>query len=168
MVIYIPYLHPAVWTAVLGRVVRATEVNEVSAQYAIKLERASKKRQRPPSEHEANVLRILAADSNVSPRIPRVIDYGYDKPRHSKALVLDLLGPDIQSMRRKCGGRFSIKTTLMLMIWVFFLVSRPDVHESAIYQGRSGLHKSWSISNLEVILNINSRDPIPLPGGIHE
>jgi len=45
-----------------------------------------------------------------------VIDYGYDKPRHSKALVLDLLGADIQSMRKKCGGRFSIKTTLMLAL----------------------------------------------------
>jgi predicted Ser/Thr protein kinase len=99
---------------VLGLVFRATEeASESSAQYAIKLERASKKRQRPPSEHEANVLKILA-DANVSPRIPRVIDYGYDKPSHSKALVLDLLGVDLQSIRKQCGGRFSIKTTLML------------------------------------------------------
>jgi casein kinase I family protein HRR25 len=58
-------------------------------------------------------LKILA-DANVSPRIPRVIDYGYDKPSHSKALVLDLLGVDLQSIRKQCGGRFSIKTTLML------------------------------------------------------
>ena len=83
-------------------------------QYAIKLERASK-HGRPPSEHEADVLRVLA-DANVAPRIPRVIDYGYDKPSHSKALVLDLLGADIQSMRKKCGGRLSIKTTLMLAL----------------------------------------------------
>jgi hypothetical protein len=82
-------------------------------KYAIKLERASKKKQRPPSEHEVNVLNILA-DANVSPQIPRVIDYGYDKPTHSKALVLDLLGRDLQSMRKQCGGRFSIKTTLVL------------------------------------------------------
>ncbi|KAF8497320.1 kinase-like domain-containing protein [Gautieria morchelliformis] len=91
----------------------AEEPSESSAQYAIKLERASKKKQRPPSEHEANVLKILA-DANVSPQIPRVIDYGYDKPKHSKALVLDLLGRDLQSMRKQCGGRFSIKTTLVL------------------------------------------------------
>ena len=89
------------------------EASESSAHYAIKLERASKKRQRPPSEHEANVLQILA-DANISPRIPRVIDYGYDKPSHSKALVLDLLGPDLQSMRKQCGGQVSIKTTLIL------------------------------------------------------
>lgn len=91
-------------------------------QYAIKLERASKKGRRPPSEHEANVLRILA-DVNVSPRIPRVIGYGYDKPSHSNALVLELLGADIQSMRKKCGGRLSIKTTLMLALQ---LVCIPD------------------------------------------
>jgi hypothetical protein len=84
-------------------------------QYAIKLERASKKGRHPPSEHEANVLRILA-DADVSPRIPRVIDYGYDKPSHSKALVLELLGDDIQSMRKKSGGRLSIKTTLVLAL----------------------------------------------------
>lgn len=82
-------------------------------QYAIKLERASKKRQRPPSEHEVNVLQILA-NPNDPPRIPRVIDYGYDKHTHSQALVLDLLGTDLQSLRKKCGGRLSIKATLTL------------------------------------------------------
>jgi predicted Ser/Thr protein kinase len=99
-----------------GLVLRATDANgasESSPQYAIKLERASKKKKRPPSEHEANVLNILA-DADVSPQIPRVIDYGYDKGTHSKALVLDLLGCDLQSMRERCGGRFSIKTTLVL------------------------------------------------------
>ena len=84
-------------------------------QYAIKLERASKKGRRIPSEHEVNASRILA-DANVSPRIPRVIDYGYDKPSHSNALVLELLGTDIQSMRKKCGGRLSIKITLILAL----------------------------------------------------
>ncbi|KAF8517485.1 kinase-like domain-containing protein [Gautieria morchelliformis] len=91
--------------AVLGLVFRVTDAkgtSEYPAQYAIKLELASKKKQRPPSEHEANVLGILA-DAYVSPQIPRVIDYGYDKPRHSKALVLDLLGCDLQSMRKQCG-----------------------------------------------------------------
>ena len=78
-------------------------MDESSAQYAIKLERSSKMGRRTPSEHEANVLRILA-DASVSPRIPRVVDYGYDKPSHSKALVLDLLGADIQPTRKKCGG----------------------------------------------------------------
>ncbi|KIM92262.1 hypothetical protein PILCRDRAFT_117298 [Piloderma croceum F 1598] len=101
-----------------GLVLRATDAREESnssAQYAIKLERASKKRRRPPSEHEANVLQRLA-DANISPRIPRMIDYGYDKPSHSNALVLDLLGADLQSLRRKRGGRFSIRTTLTLAI----------------------------------------------------
>jgi predicted Ser/Thr protein kinase len=111
--------------AVLGVVLRATDANkssESSPQYAIKLERASKKKKRPPSEHEANVLNILA-DVNVSPQIPRVIDYGYDKGTHSKALVLGLLGRDLQSMRKQCGGRFSIKTTLLLATR---LVCLPD------------------------------------------
>jgi len=97
-------------------------MSESSVQYAVKLERASKKRLRPPSEHESNVLQILA-DANVSPRIPRVIDYGYDKLRYSNALVLDLLGADLHFMRRQCGGRFSIKTTLMLATQ---LVRVPD------------------------------------------
>lgn len=52
-----------------------------------------------------------------------MIDYGYDKPSHSKALVLDLLGVDLQSLRRKCGGRFSIKATLTLAT---LLVCVPD------------------------------------------
>src|ERR1700735_3965741 len=89
---------------ILGLVYRATDAKEgfyPRPQYAIKLERASKKRQRP-SEHETNVLHSLA-DVAVSPRTPRVIDYGYDKPRH---LVLDLLGADLQSLRKKYGDRF--------------------------------------------------------------
>jgi hypothetical protein len=112
-------------TVVLGRVVRAADVKGVSvfsAQYAIKLERASKKRPRPPSEHEVNVLQILA-DANVSPRIPRVIDHGYDKPSHSNALVLDLLGADLQYMRKQCRGQFSIQTTMRLALE---LVRVPD------------------------------------------
>jgi hypothetical protein len=87
-------------------------------QYAVKFERASKKKLRSPSEHESNVLQILA-DANVSPRIPRVIDYGYDKLRYSNALVLDLLGADLHFMRRQCRGRFSIKTTLTLPLGLF-------------------------------------------------
>lgn len=90
-----------------------TEVSKSSTQYAVKLGRASKKRDNHPSDHEANVLWILS-DANVSPRIPRVIDYGYDKTRHSKALVLDLLGADLQFMHKNYGGRFNIKTTLLL------------------------------------------------------
>ena len=106
---------PIFGTGVLGLAYRAadvTEVSESSTQYAVKLERASKKRQPPPSDHEANVLQILS-DANVSPRISRVIDYGYDKPSHSKALVLDLLGADLHFMCKNYGGRFNIKTTLL-------------------------------------------------------
>ena len=99
--------------AVVYRETNENDLSDSSMQYAIKLERASKKKQRPPSEHEANVLQILA-DANVSPLIPRMIEYGYNKGTHSQALVLDLLGADLQSLRKKCGGRFSIKTTLML------------------------------------------------------
>ena len=60
--------------------------------------------QRPPSEHEADVLRMLT-DANVSPRIP---DYGYDiydRPSHSKALVLDLLGTDYLPSHVAKGGQ---------------------------------------------------------------
>lgn len=118
MVTFLPLTLPLRLTSsnVLGLVYRATNENnpsDSSIQYAIKLERASKKKRRPPSEHEANVLQILA-DANVSPLIPRMIEYGYDKGTHSQALVLDLLGADLQSLRKQCGGRFSIKTTLML------------------------------------------------------
>jgi serine/threonine protein kinase len=104
-------------SVVLGLVLQAMDArDDCSALYAIKLERASKKRRRTPSEHEANVLKYLFDAGATSPRIPRVIDYGYDKPRRSKALVLDLLGPDLQSLRKKCGGQFSIRTTLILAI----------------------------------------------------
>jgi len=98
------------------------------SKYAIKFERASKNGRRTPSEHEANVLRIVA-DATVSPRIPCVIDYGYDKPSHSKVLVLKLLGADIQSMRKKSGGRLSIKTTLLLAL---HLVCIPNVRSVSL------------------------------------
>lgn len=99
----------------LGLVYRVSDSSDVSVLYAVKLERTSKKRLRPPSEHEANVMRLLA-NPRAHPCIPRVIEYGYDKQRHSKALVLDLLGEDLQILRAKCGNRFSIKTTLLLAL----------------------------------------------------
>jgi hypothetical protein len=57
----------------------------------------------------------------------RVIDYGYDKPSHSKALVLELLGADIQSMRKKSGGRLSIKTTLLLALQLVCILNVRSV-----------------------------------------
>ncbi|KAF8497315.1 kinase-like domain-containing protein [Gautieria morchelliformis] len=42
------------------------------------------------------------------------------------ALVLDLLGRDLQSMRKQCGGRFSIKTTLIPTIR--YIHSKSFVH----------------------------------------
>ncbi|EDR13229.1 uncharacterized protein LACBIDRAFT_167793, partial [Laccaria bicolor S238N-H82] len=42
------------------------------------------------------------------------------------ALVLDLLGADLQFMRKKCGGRFSIKTTLIPTIR--YIHSKDFVH----------------------------------------
>jgi hypothetical protein len=112
------------WTMwIAGLVYRVSTLagGDKPEEYAVKLERASRnpKRNRLPSDHEYNVLRALAHvdASNPSPCIPRAIDFGYDKPSHSKVLVLDLLGTDLQCVLRDCGkSRFTMKNTMLIAI----------------------------------------------------
>ncbi len=58
---------------------------------------------------EADIYKSLSGRAG----IPQVFWYGYHQDY--RILVLELLGPNLEDLFRYCGGRFSMKTTLMLM-----------------------------------------------------
>lgn len=48
-------------------------------------------------------------------------------------MVLELLDPDIQSMRKKCGDRLSIKTPLVLALQLVCIPHRSASHISHFF-----------------------------------
>lgn len=64
----------------------------------------------PVLPYEACVYRELQGH----PRIPSVHWFGMDGGAH--VLVLDMLGPTLQDLRRLCRGTLSIKTVFMLAL----------------------------------------------------
>lgn len=55
---------------------------------------------------------LLAADQISNRRIPRV--HHYHSQSGKNYMVMDLLGDSLESLMKKCGGQFSIKTTCMI------------------------------------------------------
>jgi casein kinase 1 alpha len=78
-------------------------------EVAVKLECISARH--PQLLYESKVYRILQEGLG----IPRIQWYGLDGVKNQyNALVMDLLGPSLEDLSNLCGGRFSIKTVLML------------------------------------------------------
>jgi casein kinase 1 len=80
--------------------------SETNEHVASKLEKADTKF--PQLEMEYRVYRHLSAGSG----IPKVFAYGKD-PEHN-VLIMELLGPSLESLFQYCKQRFSLKTVLML------------------------------------------------------
>ncbi|THH03310.1 hypothetical protein EW145_g6361 [Phellinidium pouzarii] len=76
----------------------------------IKYERTYSRITRPYLQHEAHVYRLLEGN----PCVPTV--YAYDREARWNIMVLDLLGPSLKNLFKKCGSKFSLKTTLMVAI----------------------------------------------------
>ena len=72
---------------------------------AIKMER---KTDRSLLKHEADIYNIL----NSVPNIPKMRTFGMDGK--FIFLAMDLLNTSLDTLRMQCGGKFSLKTTLML------------------------------------------------------
>lgn len=77
---------------------------------AIKYERTYDHIKRPYLKHEVNVYKFLQGNTC----IPSV--YAYDRDGNWNIMVFDLLGESLYKLFKKCGKRFSLKTTLMLGI----------------------------------------------------
>ena len=67
--------------------------------------------------YEAQVYKVLAGE----PGFPSLRWYGVKEGVH--VLVLDKLGPDLDSVRRLCQGRLSLKTVLMLGLQMVGILS---------------------------------------------
>jgi len=62
----------------------------------------------PRLKHEYIVYKMLGS----SVGIPRILWFGVE--RGYRAMVMSCLGPSLETLMNACGGRFSLKTVLML------------------------------------------------------
>lgn len=76
-------------------------------EVAVKLEPSSAKY--PQLSHEARVYEVLSDHGAV---VPRIHWYGSDGDH--QALVMDLLGPSLLDLHERCGGAFSLETSVAL------------------------------------------------------
>ena len=64
--------------------------------------------------------------------IPQCKWFGNEIEYHCLCLVLELLGPNLEDLRRYCGGKFSLKTVLMiadqLLTRIEFIHSKNYIH----------------------------------------
>ncbi|KAJ3858549.1 kinase-like domain-containing protein [Lentinula novae-zelandiae] len=87
-------------------------------QVAIKLEPATEGRQ--SMRHPYPGLSPLTLESQIykrlmgAPGVPFLLHSGKSGPYN--VLVMDLLGPSLEDLSRRCGRRFSLKTTCMLAV----------------------------------------------------
>ena len=82
----------------------------------------------PQLAHEAKLLRSLQQNGHHLKGFPQVQWSGQEGARDKGVyiMVMDLLGPSLEDLYKFCGGRFSLKTTLMVghqMVITFLLSS---------------------------------------------
>ncbi|ONK75187.1 uncharacterized protein A4U43_C03F14270 [Asparagus officinalis] len=88
-----------------SEVYRATHV-DTSELVAVKIE--NNKTEHPKLLHEAKIYSILNGESGFA----NIKWFGVDG--ENNVLVLDLLGPSLEELLAFCGGKFTLKTVLML------------------------------------------------------
>lgn len=112
-----------------------------SVEVAIKFEAKKTPTEWSTLEQESLIYRVLAGTT----AIPHMHWYG--TTRQHNALVMDRLGRSLEDLFNECGGKFSLKTVLMLanqMVWRFILFSMP-------VSVKSCLTAPLQISRLEVV-----------------
>lgn len=82
-------------------------------EVAIKMELQSCKEPQLPLEY--SFFKILG--TGIAKGIPKCFYFGACPPYH--ALVMDLLGPNLEKMHEKCDRKFSLRTTAQLAIQLF-------------------------------------------------
>ncbi|CAL8085563.1 unnamed protein product [Orchesella dallaii] len=92
-----------------GDVYRGLNVTNPEELVAVKIERIHKHYQL--LAHESKVYKLLDGDRI---GIPHFKWYGQDLEHGYNIMVMELLGPSLQQLLEFCGGKFSVKTVLML------------------------------------------------------
>ena len=83
----------------------------------------------PQLAHEAKLLRQLVQNGHHLKGFPQVLWSGQEGTREKGVyiMVMDILGPSLEDLYKFCGGRFSLKTTLMvghqMVINLYFTLS---------------------------------------------
>lgn len=92
---------------------------------------------------ESNIIKYVNTQKNNEPVISNYW-FGTDNDLHY--FVTDLLGPSLESLLDKCGGRFSLKTTLM--------IAEQIVSRIKFYHDRNIIHRDIKPENFLVDFNI--------------
>ena len=93
-----------------GEIWKAVHV-KTKKSYAIKFEEKSNKHQQLYSE--CRIYLWFHSEATVlAQAIPQVVYYGEE--RNKNVMIMDLLGPSLENLFKKCKKKFSVKTVLML------------------------------------------------------
>ncbi|KAJ6232348.1 casein kinase i-like protein [Anaeramoeba flamelloides] len=87
-----------------GRIHRCVRVSD-NEIFAVKFET---ERQEGQLEYENKIYKFLSGN----PGIPNILHFGKDKYEHF--LIMDYLGPNLESLFKYCNRKFSLKTVLMI------------------------------------------------------
>lgn len=93
-----------------GEIWKAVHI-KTKKSYAIKFEEKSNKHQQLYSE--CRIYLWFHSEATVlAQAIPQVVYYGEE--RNKNVMIMDLLGPSLENLFKKCKKKFSVKTVLML------------------------------------------------------
>ncbi|XP_063945640.1 uncharacterized protein LOC108211763 isoform X3 [Daucus carota subsp. sativus] len=125
------------------RIADGSEIFYGTEEVAMKREHV-KQTNRHPLKYEAMVYKHLQEKSSAQPRsltaedrIPNMRWFGVDGDYNF--LVMDLLGPSLEDLLKFCGGRFSLKTVLML--------AEQMIDRVEFIHSKSFLHRNIEPSN---------------------
>src|SRR3989338_8886601 len=114
--------------------------NENNSNYAIKVE--PKKNKYCLLETEYNIIRYTNQREDSHPVIH---SYWFGSDKKNYYLVTDLLGKSLDKLKMECGGKFSLKTVLML--------AEQIIHRVKFYHDRNIIHRDIKPENFLIEKN---------------